>query len=171
MTSLSLSFEISARVRFPVAPVALVVLLPLPANEEKETRGLPAKIASGSPENLGASVNALLLPNPPKEGDEEEDENPNALLDTAPNDPVIVFEDVVVVQAEGRNDNDDDDYDDEGVVVVVVVVVVDDDENDELVPVESCLALSSRFSSGRLFILIAYNKFIFNKNAKSFKTC
>jgi len=83
-----------------------------------------------------------------------------------------VFEDVVVVQAEGRNDNDDDD-DDEGVVVVVVVVDVDvdDDENDELVPVESCLALSSRFSSGRLFILIAYNKFIFNKNAKSFKTC
>ena len=83
-----------------------------------------------------------------------------------------MFEDVVVVQAEGRNDNDDDD-DDEGVVVVVVVVDVDvdDDENDELVPVESCLALSSRFSSGRLFILIAYNKFIFNKNAKSFKTC
>ena len=80
-----------------------------------------------------------------------------------------MFEDVVVVQAEGRNDNDDDDDDDEGVVVVVVVVVVDDDENDELV--ESCLALSSRFSSGRLFILIAYNKFIFNKNAKSFKTC
>jgi hypothetical protein len=80
-----------------------------------------------------------------------------------------VFEDVVVVQAEGRNDNDDDD-DDEG-VVVVVVVVDDDDENDEIVPVESCLALSSRFSSGRLFILIAYNKFLFNKNAKSFKTC
>jgi hypothetical protein len=80
-----------------------------------------------------------------------------------------VFEDVVVVQAEGRNDNDDDD---EGVVVVVVVVVVvDDDENDEIAPVESCLPPSSRFSSGRLFILIAYNKFIFNKNAKSFKTC
>jgi len=117
-------------VRFPVVVVVAVVvvaavaptpllleLLPLPANDENETRGLPAKMASGSPENLGASpkeLEVVVLPNntppPPKAEEEEEDddENPNALKGVSavdvPKDPaLVVVVVVVVVQAEGKD--------------------------------------------------------------------
>ncbi len=140
-------------------PPLLLELLPLPANDENETRGLPAKMASGSPENLGASLKELVVvvvlpkpppPPPPKaevEEEEEDDENPNALKGVSavdvPKDPVLV------------------------VVVVVVVVVQAEGKGDEFFLAVSSACFKSSRSLFHSFIL-ADNIY---ENAKSFETC